>query len=266
MNHLIAATLLTIWLLFCLTTIVIVLKTSWKYLQRFCRPPWYEEVNWQIIRDILTLGLDPLDKPARNIRDRCRLVRNKVRSNEFGLYLLFLLLIVLGWWCLRQEFSSLFNDVFGVVESGFHLLPIAAIVGLATAVGIFFQIRANARSKNRQEWINTIRELMAKLVDHARSARSNSEIPTEFCHLYTQLELYLNPSEIVHRSFLYAIATICPQVHVACEYSLGFTMCRNKLNLSAPQTDDERVKLVEGIVRLANVLLKREWEQVKRLR
>ena len=43
-------------------------------------------------------------------------------------------------------------------------------------------------------------------------------------------------------------------------------MCRDNLKISEPQTHDERVRLVEGIIRLANVLLKREWEQVKSLR
>ena len=86
----------------------------------------------------------------------------------------------------------------------------AIVVGVATLIAaiitVIYQIRLQARSKNRQNWINSIREEMTVLMTNFPTYdASESEIEIGQQKIrpnLAKLSLSLNPAERVHRGFL----------------------------------------------------------------
>ena len=155
---------------------------------------------------------------------------------------------------------SIVNDV---VEDSVHppgiAIPVAALVAATVAgIGVFLQVRQSTRSANRQKWIISIRKLMSSLIAGIPSSKWRLALArTRYRSQYVELALYLNPSENVHRAFLYALAVM----YEAQEWQ----SCPNDKLKCFTRDSQCFASRVQGITRLANVLLKKEWEQVKRL-
>ncbi len=87
----------------------------------------------------------------------------------------------------------------------------------------------------------------------------------------TKLELYLNPSERVHRGlmavirFMYGFEGIDVDKEASDELRLPREQCPWRSQNTA-STRNEWLKWKTKSIRLANVLLKREWEQVKHIK
>lgn len=178
--------------------------------------------------------------------------------------------------------------VLGLVfYSAFMLLPHFGRIGkeygialglvtvMVSVVAIFYNVRLKARAQNRQEWINSLRTEIGALISesppqHATGHKDNNTTLSTEKHL-RMLELYLNPSEFVHRAlltllrFMYGYFDREVDVEIREALSIEVPQCSGQANsvaLGVEQWREWRIKAV----RLANVLLKREWEQVKHVK
>jgi hypothetical protein len=137
----------------------------------------------------------------------------------------------------------------------------------ATLAGVFYQLRVKARSENRQHWINEIREILASLIADLPAPNDSDKVRAkkrqDYLLPHAKLELLLNPSERVHRTLMALL-----------RHAYGFDdapideIPRLKLGLRKldPENRPQCGEFKSQITRLANVTLKREWEQVKHAR
>ena len=179
-----------------------------------------------------------------------------VPTNDTGAVLEVIAVLINYTGAVLEVIAVLINDnsaVFGAVL-------VALTTAAAAVMTIFMTVRQNTRSVNRQAWINSIRELMASLIagvprNHAELAGARKRHRRQ----YSQLALYLNPSEKAHRGFLYAIAVMYGAEH---DWPAGD--CPPEL-ASFDRCGASLGDLVQGLTHLSNVVLKMEWEQVKKL-
>ena len=121
-------------------------------------------------------------------------------------------------------------------------------------------IRSTVHSRNRQEWINSLRSTIAEFVSAIAFMRLQYQLdPTakkEFLDcgrqvflLGTQIELMLNPSEPDHSKLSAMLASI------GNSYS----------DINDAQTEKAMLDAIAKLVPLSQTILKREWERVKAL-
>jgi endonuclease/exonuclease/phosphatase (EEP) superfamily protein YafD len=121
------------------------------------------------------------------------------------------------------------------------------------------EIKAQVLTKNRQEWINDLRNTLAHFIVSTHKCRNNLTISPEkrdldrihsnvdeaWLHL-TRLRLLINPNEDDHRDLL--------------------TTANLMIELIKPSEDGLRLKDVEqSLLIKGQEILKREWERVKSL-
>ena len=245
-----------------------------RHIRRTYRTNWYDlsktgplqELEWQQIRDVICdvkdLEKDPLVRNRRWRWSRKRLCLDLAVSAIVVLVFLAGALLICdpGLWCVVARGGG-----------GFGVPAALAAVG-GTAVAVFYNVRLTARSNNRQAWITSVRRNIHALIANCPSNQKidqKQSMKTE--HHLTMLELMLNPGERVHRSLI-AMLRLMHGIH---DNPLdGVVLC--KLDLGGPtgqQVPDngENVRECPGdmkaqATRLANVLLKREWERVKHVR
>ena len=146
---------------------------------------------------------------------------------------------------------------FGILVGGLSVLT--------GVFSIFYQGRLKARSENRQAWINSIRKEISTLIANfppheASNSTIDEAIRKKYEYSLASLELSLNPSERVHRGLL---ATIRFMYRINDNYF--DKEARSELGIQCNSLNDEEewAKWKANSIRLATVLLKREWEQVK---
>jgi len=138
---------------------------------------------------------------------------------------------------------------------------------VATLIGIFYQWRVKARPENRQKWIDDIRGLLADIIaempipDDSKDDRGRKK--KQYLPKGTKLELLFNPSEKVHRTLM----ALLRHAHGFDDVPID-SILRDKLKIYClnPYEREDFIKLKSQIIRLSNVALKREWEQVKHAR
>ena len=180
--------------------------------------------------------------------------------------------------------SPVLNEFLGSMQVGRAGNLGLAVAGAATVIAamitVFYQIRIQARSKNRQNWIISIRkEIAILMVNFPTCDASQREIDIAQRKTranLTRLSLYLNPDERVHRGFL-AIVRFMYRIDGLKEDE----MPRKKLSLpESPLQEQQKNCEPQDIcsqqeawstwnsitMRLANILLRREWEQVKHVK
>ena len=154
---------------------------------------------------------------------------------------------------------------------------------IAGVFSIFYQGRLKSRSENRQAWINSIRKdmnfLITNIPPHDAPLHRVQRIREEIGECLVNLELSLNPSERVHRGFM---AIICFMYRIddclnkEARKGLGIDDCLNEEARRKPgmckepstkeKEEKDWKKWRTRAIRLAAVLLKREWEQVKHVK
>ena len=234
---------------------------------------WYDwqaatsasEDEWKYIREVLILTTDPLVHPKPPCFSAI-LWKDRLGGSVFAIAVLVFAIYsayrffgdgqsIVGW--LRYRLLKL-----SVVTNGYGPVLMALIGAAAAVMTIFMTVRQNTRSTNRQAWINSIRKLMASLIAGVPS--NDAELVSAqniYWPQYVELALYLNPSEKAHRAFLYAIAAM----YGAGDYWLwGGCPCNSGLECFG-RHGEHVVHRVQGLTRLSNVVLKIEWEQVKKL-
>jgi hypothetical protein len=129
------------------------------------------------------------------------------------------------------------------------------------------QFNANVLSANRQKWIETLRDMLAELIsllvaalvikadwkekwDHGRGViAKNPELLDKLERIVLvqwRIRLLINPTEADHQELYRAIETAFKRLQ------------------SEESHDSETEADIEDITRLAQVILKREWQRVKR--
>ena len=151
----------------------------------------------------------------------------------------------------------------------------AGLLGaLVAGLTIWYNVRLKSRTENRQVWINSIRAEIGDLLATIPPPQAYSrEIDVAILRArphFARLELYLNPHERVHRALLAVLRFLYDvddkKVDEIARCKLRIFGNRRKWRSLYPKTATYRwLRWRSNAMRLANVLLKREWEQVKRV-
>lgn len=249
------------------SALVLFLWLGYRRYKRVYRTKWYdlskkgpnEEMEWCQIRQLMKR--DPMQDQDRL---PCRFPGWYFLIDIFGAIVL--ILIFYGSFRLICDFQNW--DAKDGVAVGVPTLVVSVVT-------IFYNIRLKSRSENRQAWINSIRtEISALIAAFPPPQASDRMIDAAFLEIQqnlTKLELYLNPSERVHRGFMavvrfmYGFEGIDVDEEAGKQLRIPKTRCpwRNQDTASARL---EWLKWKTKSIRLANVLLKREWEQVKHIK
>ena len=267
------------------------------------KPAWYKphfgirlgKLDWSDVADCIIKN--PLSfKPQYK---HCKCLRP---DNGFWLGLVYLTLIFLIYFlpiyflCFNEQFFSSHNR---------GLIPGALISGVVTlilgGVGVFYNMRLQARTTHRIEWIDEMRKTITNLLEiltcygsdqrKIKINREENKIKAKYKKNMFRLELLINPSEKEHRALLALIRRgsiftkgqkwgglikgidNCVLCHF--EERVENDICKNITPCPRPKERNgkceceyckERYENISYIVRLSNVVMKREWEQVKYVR
>lgn len=162
-----------------------------------------------------------------------------------------------------------------ITRAGQDWLPVF-LVGCGTVaaslLGLAVQTRLAARSKNRQDWIDQMRSVLAELIADLPWPRDGGKEKErkrkEYFPRHAKLELLLNPSEHIHRTLIalirhaYGFDNVAIDEQVRTHFPEIF-----EVQFQTRDKQDQHLRALKSqIIRLANVALKREWEQVKHAR
>lgn len=171
-------------------------------------------------------------------------------------------------------------SVIAQVAGSVDLTATLAIIGALSAFAVAaYQVKGRVKAASRQDWINEVRNIITNVVDAEHINRYISENPNQ-PSLNTsrlKLELLLNPSELEHRVLLSLVRRklgICiPYLDQPIFKSMGVekwghtTQFRKINGDTYDQYTDlpyfHNQLLISMIVRLSQIVLKREWERVK---
>lgn len=263
--YLIIMMLATLWVWGIYRRLQTVHKTRWWDLSR--KGP-YVKLDWPNVKRLMN------DDPI-TFESTCR-------SGGFGNAIMSVAILFFGG-------SLLINFIFLVHRyvdsvSSENLAEIATFAGgISVALGVItllVQTRVATRSKNRQAWIDRIRDVLAELISNIPEVHSGSSQKTGagklsdvqkmeiegaqnfYMEVHAELELFLNPSEKEHRALLSLLRYMYRWDKIDIDDEPF-----NELNIGSLNRDEttDWIKLKSQVIRLSNVVLKREWEQVKNI-
>ena len=249
--------------------VVLSLSLWCRRLNRVYRKGWYdlsekgpnEEMEWQEIRELME------GDPAPDRLSGYRFPPKQIARDLIGVVVATII------------FYASLTFIFDVNTWSDEFAKIGALAGvpalIIAVVTILYQVRLTSRTANRQEWINSIRSEIGVLIGsfpppHASDRMVDDAVRKIREHL-TKLELYLNPSERVHRGFLAVLRFMYGFSRTDVDAEAGSRLCIPQTRRTWRDGDGdsamrEWVEWQFKSMRLANVLLKREWEQVKRIK
>ncbi|NPD69781.1 hypothetical protein HN018_28390 (plasmid) [Lichenicola cladoniae] len=169
-----------------------------------------------------------------------------------------------------------------LVSASDNLTAYLAIFTAAIAVYVArFTIRAQVRSKSRQKWIDKVRTLISDLISDIDLVFRKEYIDlTSINKKRMQLELLLNPSEKDHR-LLTMLIRVCasPGLPVKADDNLRAFWKANDMEYrihsgakglirilllgKVSRNNKVQGEAISYVIRLSNVVLKREWERVR---
>ena len=252
-----------------ISALVLVIWLGYQRYKRVYQTKWYdlskkgpnEEMEWYQIRQLMERV------PTRD-------------QYSYRFPLKYILIDIFGFIVLIDIFGFIV-PVLILIDSSFQnwdakdSVAVGVLTLVVSVATIFYNVRLKSRAENRQAWINSIRtEISALIAAFPPPQASDYMINTAFLEIQqnlTKLELYLNPSERVHRGlmavirFMYGFEGIDVDKEASDELRLPREQCpwRSQNTASAR---NEWLKWKTKSIRLANVLLKREWEQVKHIK
>jgi hypothetical protein len=234
----------------------------WPYVCRAYRTQWYDisrtgwlgDISWPEVSDQLA-GKDPLI-----YKSRCRLGWPKqIRRDS-----IIAILVCVSWIIGIKALHFVGENV--EQRSKYAAIGAAIASGIFALVKVSYDQRLKARSQNRQEWINELRNTIATLIENLPLPGDRLEVrrgkAKEYFRLHGKLELLINPHEKVHRALMAMIRHAYGHNKVAID-----DIPREQLQLGEidPSKKAHFGDLKSRIVRLSNVMLKREWERVKHI-
>ena len=192
----------------------------------------------------------------------------------------------------RSPATAQVGEIYWELNANLTAL-LALLAALSTIYFTYRQFQAKVKADSRQAWIDKLRERIARFIalvnfgqdDHGERCRTAD--PHEFDSRRLEMELMLNPSEKDHRLLMYLSLRLAfyqsgdemfrvvhdvRNLQFAIEASSGFE--RNKwLPIFGPIPEKNTKSYTSGLhdlvgytLRLAHVVLKREWERVKATR
>jgi hypothetical protein len=119
------------------------------------------------------------------------------------------------------------------------------------------QINSSVLSKNRQEWINTLRDSISEFISAItmiddKKISTNEQFDSHttklerILYINTKINLLINPNE---------------EDHILLAEKL-----KRLLELYVKPDNNEKIKVIDDTVELSQKILKREWERVKKLK
>jgi hypothetical protein len=256
----------------------------WRYFRRAYWTDWYDRSDYgylgklldknEDLKDRWTLVKDLLnDDPLRHKRKLRKRSKWQLGRDLMILPFVFFLWATIGYGILHgihalEPSEKAIEDQMRLPIFLFGFCTLGA-----TLVGAFFQLRLKARSENRQKWIDEIRGVLAELIaDLPLSGEcQESKAGNRYFPRHAKLELLLNPSEEVHRTLMALIR----HAYGFNDFLLIDAEVREGLGSDdvfqtfwkTDKNEMEHLKVTKSrIIRLSNVVLKREWEQVKHAR
>ena len=129
------------------------------------------------------------------------------------------------------------------------------------------EIKLETLSKNRQLWINTLRNEISEFIGLLQSIKiclsvknySQNEIMNSMTKLLTshaKIELLINPTEEDSKKLLMLLDKIRTNIS---------QVSQNKDGDKDNHIIDKSSKLIEKIIAISQIILKKEWERVKKL-
>lgn len=229
-------------------------------------------------RDIVKIiNTDPLD-----LEGDVWPARRRLGVKAFALVFLFFGIGLIFTWAVALILIS--DGVSDIPRS----LPYFGIFPfLLAAVGLGLNIRRNVQSKNRMEWINSLRQHIADAISRAPVMKTSGDVKRSEIFLDNNpqhhqprvlVETFLNPSERDHRTLAMLLRWLYrvrideldrPVIEFIQDASYkdsdieydAVGGCLEDMKF-APQR--HRDKMISWSIRLTNAILKREWERVKR--
>ncbi|MGZ3240088.1 MAG: hypothetical protein ACXWJK_06805 [Burkholderiaceae bacterium] len=240
-----------------------------RYILRMHRTSWWDRsqqipqgrLEWDDVKEIA-------EKDPINLSVKWRWMWRKVLLWEIPAFLILTIAYIQGWKLLRlygnHQHLAQIKDV-GVAVGGFGIL--------LTFVGVLHTVRSNTRSANRQAWIKDVRSVLAALIVHIPEHDANDQAVDKarkkYLSLHGSIELMLNPSEREHRALLAMIRWFYRFGGMADPIEID-DQPLEKLGLGVRRATefgkDDYSGRKSQLIRLANTVLKREWEQVKKVR
>lgn len=224
------------------------------------KKPGWVEVRCLMKRDPLKFGCK--DCPSSRLWKRISWSWRMVRDLVLVAPLVFGFGSVAVW--LRRSGADL---SIATLESAATVVGAGSI--LVAAFGVFYQGRIKSRAENRQKWISELREeINAVIADIPHCSDHQYDWPLErkmraLETRHAKIELYLNPSERVHRAFMSLIRYMYGQTTLAIDEVVFDKLWDGVGNRPDLKNEECWKNTKSDAIRLANVLLKREWEQVK---
>lgn len=253
---------IAIWLfvVYYAASVLVLVSVLVPYLRRAYRTHWYDtshegwlgEISWLEVSQTLAVR-DPLD-----YKQEWRLGWPKQVLRDIAIAAFFVAIWILGIHVLH----FIIQDIEGRIKAASIVTGIAS--GVFALVKLFYDQRLKARSQNRQNWINQLRDTTAELIQNLPVPGDQPEVrrqkDDEYFRLHGKLELLINPHEKDHRALMAMFRHAYGYPGVSIDSIPG-----EHLNLLAldPRKYDQFGALKSQIVRLSNVMLKREWERVK---
>lgn len=261
-------------------TSAIVTTTWWNIGGNLNSPTWGEVLK-------MTLG-EQKDDPISYVPQSDPFLTSAKSVTSY--VLLSLLLIQAVTFIVSEPITPRLLTVQPAGDGGLSANLTALLALIAAAISIYFtyrQLQARVKATSRQAWIDKLRERIARFI-----ALANLEIkpgchvdPHEFDHRRLEMELMLNPSEKDHRLLMYLSLRLAffrrgeeafRKIHDvrniidAIKRSPGYC-AQSWIELLGPIPpakpkavfEDKHSDLVGYTLRLAHVVLKREWERVK---
>ena len=237
-------------------------------LERVYLKNWYdlskngpnEEMEWDQIRELMKKN-PPQDRLT------CSTLRFPLKH---------LVLDIVGFILALTILCASLKLILCVSHWSTDLVKLGVFAGVPALVisvaAIFYQVRLKSRSENRQEWINSLRTEIGVLIGSFpppnASDRSVEAVAHEMQHHLTMLELYLNPHERVHRGLMAVLRFMHGSARIGIDDEADEKLCipQTRRPWKNHNEDNSELEWRTKAMRLANVLLKREWERVKHAR
>ncbi len=235
------------------------------------RPPqrwWHaqtpaDENSWHDVVDALTR--DPL------------LIDNPSKSHLNWLAPAFILAALVGWlyWLFGSLHLKLYALITGPGGGNYALLISALLIAVTAALAL----RGKLQAENRQHWIDSVREELSIFMAHLQElyAHGNSmqQNRRDMEQARMKIELLINPSEPLHRTLTLLLRVAAGQRPVNAidgpvlkrlkplDLPAATPISALRWNGKTKPDADQLLVLQVYIQRLANVLLKQEWERVR---
>jgi hypothetical protein len=216
-------------------------------------------------------------------------------DDDFGRHYVFRFLVIMAATALAIPIDYLINPripgvmirggVSDIIQASANLTAyLALIASIATIYFAFKQLRARVRASSRQKWIDSVRRLMAGMIADIIKMEEDGVIDNRGLNRRRlHLELLLNPSEKDHRLLVFLIrAFIYPNGPIESDRHLKAQVNKALEKFPCPHGSMQLLQMINDcgvrpnqevkraaisyIVKLSQIVLKREWERVRHIR